>query len=156
MVTVLVAVASSESTFFFCSLFLCLSLSQSWSDQSDSWGEECGADFSQNGHGSPHLLHFQQVDVIVELVVVFILGLAVVGMVLVAVVTVALAKGNRAHKFAGLFVFGGANLLTSSFLTLDLPSFCLFSLGLYGTGLLFVNGLGFRWNRLFSSNFSSS
>ena len=79
-------------------------------------------DFTQNGHGSPHLLHVLQVDVIVWLVVMFILGLAVVGMVLVVVVTVALAKGNGTHKFTGLFALGGANLLTSSFLTGISPS----------------------------------
>ena len=87
VVMVLVA-AARESTFFFCSLALCLSQSQSLSDQSDSWGEECRADFVWNGHGSPHLLHVLQVDVIVGLGVVFIL---------VVVATVALAEGKEAY-----------------------------------------------------------
>ena len=122
MMTVLVVVAR-ESTFFFCSPTLCLALSQSSSDQPDSWGEGSGVDFAQNGHGSPRLLHVLHVDVIVGLVVVFILGLAVVGVALVVVATVALAEGNRAHRFTGLFALGGAYLLTLSFLTLDLPFF---------------------------------
>ena len=139
-----------ESAFFFCTLTLCLSPSQS---SLDSWGEGCRVDFTQNGHGSPHLLLVLQVDVIAELVVMYILGLAVVGMVLVVVVTVTLAEGNRAHKFTGLLALGGANLIASSFLTLDFSLFCLFSLDLLEIGLLFVNGLGFGWNRFFSSLF---
>ena len=61
------------------------------------------------------------------LAVVFILGLAVLVMVLVVVVIVPLVEGNRTHKFAGLFALGWANLLTSSFLTLDF-AFCVFFL----------------------------
>ena len=76
-------------------------------------------------------------------------GLAVVGVALVFVATVVLAQGNEAQTFAGLFAFGEANLLTLGFLTLDLPFFCLFSLDLFGKGLLLVNELGFGWNRLF-------
>ena len=121
----------------------------------DSWGEGCRVDFAQNGHGHPHLLHVLQVDVIVGLVVVFIMGLAVVGVALVVVSTVALAEGNGTHSFSGLFALGGANLLTSSFLTLDLTFSCLFCLDLFGKGLHFVNGLGFMWNRPLSSFFSS-
>ena len=63
------------------------------------------------------------------------------------VATVALEGGNGPHRFAGLFALGGANLLTSGFLTLALPLFCFFSLDLFGKGLLFENGLGFGWNR---------
>ena len=134
MVVVVVAAVRLESAFFFCSLTICLSPTQS-SDQSDSWGEGCRAHFAQNGYGGPHLLHVLQVNGIVGLVVVFTLGLAVIGIVLVVVVTVALAEDNGAHKFAGLFALGGANLLTFNFLTLDLPFFYLFSLGLLGKGL---------------------
>ena len=56
---------------------------------------------------------------------------------------------------AGLFALGGEYLLISSFLTLNFPFFCMFSLDLLEKGLLFVNGLWFGWNRLFSSFFSS-
>ena len=118
VVRMVLVVVTRESTFFFCSLTLCLSLFQSLSGQSDSWDKGCRADFAQKGHGTPLLLHVLQVDIIVVLVVVFILGLAVVGVALVVVATVALAEGNGAHRFAGLFALGGVNLLMSSLLVL--------------------------------------
>ena len=43
---------------FLClSLFFCILPSKSSSDQSDSFGEGCRADWTQNGHGGLHLLH---------------------------------------------------------------------------------------------------
>ena len=91
-------------------------------------------DFTQNGHGGPHLLHVLQVDGIRGLVVVFILVMAVTGVALVVVVIVVLTEGNGTHKFTGLFACGGAKLFASSFLALGLPFFYLFSLDLLGKG----------------------
>ena len=56
------------------------------------------------------------------LVVVAILKLVVLVIVVVMVI-IDLVKGNLAHRFIGLFTFGGANLLMSSLLILDIPFF---------------------------------
>ena len=80
--------------------------------------------------------------------VVAILGL--VAMVVVVVVVMDLVGGNGAHKFAGLFALGGAKHPMSSFLLpFDL------SLNLLVGRFFFINWMGFGWNGLFSSFFSS-
>ena len=80
------------------------------------------------------------------------LGPAILVVVMV-LVSLDLVEGNGAHKFFGLFALGGANLAMSSLLILDFPFFCPLFLDLLEKGFIFVNGLGFEWNRLLPSLF---
>ena len=138
-------------SFFFSSFALCLSLFQSSSDQSDSMGEGCWANWAQKGQGGPHCLHILQEDVIGGLVVAI---LWLVAMVVVVVMAVNLAVGNGAHKFGHLFALDGAKHPISTFLCFLFP-FDL-SLDLLEEGFFFINWMGLGWNGLFSSFFSSS
>ena len=109
------------------------------------------ADWAQKGQGSPLLLHILQVDAIM-VVVSATVGPAMLVVVMVLVL-MDLVEGNRASRFAGLFALGGMNLAMSSLPILDFTFFCTLFLDLLEKGLLFVNGLGFGWNSLFSSFF---
>ena len=113
-------------------------------------GKGYGANWAQKGQGSPHLLHILQVDGIFG-VVMAILGLAILVMVVVAVVA-DLVNGNGAHRFAGLFAFGGAKCPMSNFVCFFLH--LTFPGSFVGKALLHkLDGLG--QNGLFSSFFSS-